>query len=108
MTGAAGMAALQENDYYMRNCRVICENREFTRENLQKMGFEVLKSHSNFLFARNPRLDGEKLYGDLKKKGILVRHFGDARIRDFIRVTIGTRQQMESFLSAVKEIIDGK
>ena len=108
MTGAAGMAALQDNDYYMSNCRVICENREYTREKLQEMGFEVLKSHSNFLFARNASIQGEALYLGLKAKGILTRHFNGERIRDFIRVTIGTRQQMDAFLEAVSEILKGK
>ena len=113
MTGAAGMAALRDNDYYMNNCRVICENRQFTKEKLESMGFEVLDSHSNFLFARNREVTGEELYQGLKAKGILVRHFNGERIKDFIRVTIGTREQMESFLSAatdilVSDIIDGR
>ena len=108
MTGAAGIAALKENDYYMKNCRVICENREYTREKLQELGFEVLKSHSNFLFARNDQVDGGVLYEKLKQKGILVRHFNSERISNFIRVTIGRKEQMDAFLQAVREILDGK
>ena len=108
MTAAAGIAALRDNGYYMDHCKVICENRQFTREALEKMGFEVLNSHSNFLFARTKQADGGMLYEELKKRGILVRHFGGIRIRDFIRVTIGTREQMESFLSAVSEILKEK
>ena len=108
MTGAAGIAALKDNNYYMNNCRVICENRQFTMEKLQKMGFEVLNSHSNFLFARTRQAEGGALYRGLKEKGILVRHFDGERIKDFIRVTIGTREQMEAFLSAVTEILNGK
>ena len=108
MTAAAGAAALRDNDYYMNNCRVICENREFTRESLKKLGFTVLPSHSNFLFAKTEQAEGQALYEGLKERGILVRHFGGERVKDFIRVTIGTREQMEAFLSAVSDILEGK
>ena len=108
MTGAAGIAALKENDYYMEKCRKICENREFTRKKLEEMGFFVLPSSSNFLFAKTELAEGQALYQCLKDRGILVRHFAGERIRDFIRVTIGTREQMEAFLQAISEILQGK
>ena len=108
MTAAAGSAALRDNDYYLKNCRIIVENREFTGKNLQGMGFEVLNSSSNFLFARNRKTDGLALYQGLKERGILVRHFSGERTKDFIRVTIGTREQMEAFLSAVADILNEK
>ena len=108
MTAAAGLAALEENGYYMENCRVICKNRQETDNALKKLGFEVLPSQSNFLFARCPGVSGEMLYRGLKEQGILVRYFDKPRIRDFIRVTIGTHQQMAQFLSAVEAIIKRK
>ena len=106
LTSAAGIAALNENEYYMNNCKTICENREYTKEALREMGFEVLNSSSNFLFARSNSVDGGKLYKELKNKGILVRHFGSERIKDFIRVTVGTKEQMDTFLKSVKEILE--
>jgi len=105
MTQAAGVAALEENDYYMANCRVIEENRDYTATELRKLGFEVLPSKTNFVFAQSPDIPGKELYLALREKGILVRHFGKARIENFTRITIGTREQMDAFLCAVRDIL---
>jgi histidinol-phosphate aminotransferase len=69
------------------------------------MDFSVLDSSANFLFAKSERIGGEELYRKLKAQGILIRHFTSERIKDYNRITIGTRQQMDSFLAAVKSII---
>ena len=106
MTAAAGIAALKENEYYMDNCQVICRNREHTKALLEDMGFTVLPSSTNFLFAKNPKIGGRDLYLALKGRGILVRHFGSQRTTDYIRVTIGTREQMGAFLAATREILE--
>ena len=106
MTEAAGVAALGENDYYMNNCKTIMENRAFTTQGLRKMGFDVMDSTANFVFAKSSRISGEELYLTLKKKGILIRHFGKERIRDYVRITIGTAEQMRVFLDTVKEILE--
>ena len=105
LTAAAGIAALNDNDYYLKNCKIICENREYTKNALEKLGFDVLPSRANFLFARSNSLDAEYIYKELKNRGILVRHFKNDRINNFIRVTVGSREQMEKFLKIVKEII---
>ncbi|MBQ8740212.1 MAG: histidinol-phosphate transaminase, partial [Clostridia bacterium] len=75
MTEAAGVAALQTNGYYMDNCKTIIRNREWTVSELEKLGFYVLPSRANFVFAKSDKIDGEKLYLKLKNRGILVRHF---------------------------------
>ena len=106
MTAAAGYAALCDNDYYMDNCRTIMENRAYTAEALRELGFEVLPSLTNFVFAKTERIGGEALYLELKRRGILVRHFGKAEITDYNRITIGTREQMEAFISTVKTILE--
>ena len=106
MTAAAGHAALCDNDYYMDNCRTIMENRAYTTEALRDLGFEVLPSFTNFVFAKTDRMSGEALYLELKRRGILVRHFGKAEITDYNRITIGTREQMEAFISTVKTILE--
>lgn len=106
MTAAAGVAALCDNDYYMQNCRTIMENRQWTTEKLQELGFDVIPSTANFLFAKAPNVSGEKLYLGLKDRGVLVRHFSAPRIRDYNRITIGTREQMEVFLAKTKEILE--
>ena len=70
------------------------------------MWFEVLPSRANFLLARHGGVGGEELYKKLKERGILVRHFCDERIKDFVRVSVGTRAQMDEFLNAVQKILE--
>ena len=108
MTAAAGVAALCDNSYYMDNCKTIIENREITRHELSALGFEVLPSKANFLFAASPDVSGEELYLRLKDKGILVRHFGKERIKNYNRITIGTLEEMQALLSAIKTILGEK
>ena len=104
MTAAAGLAALSDNSYYMNNCKVIEENREYTKNALVELGFEVLPSKANFLFAKSTDISGEQLYLSLKDAGILVRHFKKERIKDYNRITVGTREEMDALLAAIKNI----
>jgi len=106
MTAAAGVAAFREDAYYMANCRVIAENREWTAAQLMALGFTVLPSKANFLFAASPVIGGRALYLALKERGVLVRHFDKDRIDGFIRVTVGTKEQMETFTTTVKTILE--
>lgn len=105
LTQAAGVAALQENGYYMRNCRRIIKTRNYTKKSLENLGFEVLPSKANFLFAKSGQFTGLELYLLLKEKGILVRHFEKDRIKDFNRITIGSQKEMEAFIATVEEIL---
>ena len=105
LTQAAGIAAVRENSYYMRNCRKIIKSRAYTKKELEKLGFEVLPSKANFLFAKSDRIGGRELYLLLKEKGVLVRHFEKERIKDYNRITIGSQKEMEAFVDAVKEIL---
>ncbi len=105
MTMMAGYKALCEEEYFKEKCKIICENREYTTKELKKLGFEVLNSSTNFVFAKSDEIDGEKLYVELKNRGILVRHFKNPRISAFNRITIGTKEQMDAFLQTVKEIL---
>ena len=108
MTSAAGIAALNDNSYYMNNCRIIEENREYTRGELISLGFSVLPSKANFLFAKSPDISGDELYLKLKESGILVRHFSKERIKEYNRITVGTRENMEALLSVIKKILKEK
>lgn len=105
MTSAAGIAAIKDNDYYMNNCKIIAGTRENTKSELKKLGFTVLDSKSNFLFAKCPFIEGEKYYLTLKSMGILVRHFAKPPISDYVRITIGTTEQMDALLAATKKIL---
>ena len=104
MTEAAGIAALEENDYYLENARTIVANREWTAQQLRALGFTVLDSRANFLFARSGRIGGKALYEELKARGILVRHFDAPRIAPFVRITVGTREQMERLIREIREM----
>ena len=73
---------------------------------LRALGFEVLDSLTNFVFAKTDKMSGEALYRELKRRGILVRHFGKASITDYNRITIGTKEQMEAFIATVKTILE--
>ena len=106
MTAAAGYAALCDNDYYMQNCRTIIENRKWTTEQLEALGFCVLPSCANFVFAQSPDIDGGELYAKLKKAGILIRHFDRDPIKNFNRITIGTLDQMQALITAIKAILE--
>ena len=106
MTDAAGAAALIDNDYYMNNCKTIIDNREWTVAKLQKLGFEVLPSKANFVFAKNDKIDGEKLYLELKKRGILVRHFTKEKICQYNRITIGALEQMQKLIETITLILE--
>ena len=105
LTQVAGVKAIEENGYYTENCKRIIENREFTVASLKELGFDILPSKANFIFAKSDKIKGEELYMSLKDKGILVRHFKNERIKEFNRITIGSREEMESLIIAVKEIL---
>ncbi|MBP3582862.1 MAG: histidinol-phosphate transaminase [Clostridia bacterium] len=107
MTMAAGEAAIRDNAYYMNNCKTVMENREYTRERLLALGFRVLPSVANFLFAESPDVDGEKLYLELRRRGILIRHFSKERIKNFNRITVGTRAEMDALLAQIENILKG-
>ena len=105
MTEFAGVAALEEDAYYKENAKTIIKNRQWTTDTLRALGFEVLDSKTNFVFARTEKISGEALYTELKKRGVLVRHFTKARIGEFNRITIGTMEQMEILIEKIKEIL---
>lgn len=105
MTMAAGVGALEDEEYTRNNCRIIAENREYTMAELKRLGFECLPSKANFIFAKHPKYNGKKLYEDLKQMGILIRHFEKDRIREYNRITIGTKQQMQALIAALEELL---
>lgn len=106
MTAAAGLAALNEKEWFESSCAEIQTVRERTAAALKKAGFTVLDSKANFLFAKSDEIGGRALYERLKAKGVLVRQFNAARIEDFIRITIGTQAQMDVLLEKIAEILE--
>ena len=105
LTQVAGFATIKDNDYYLRNCEKIIVAREFLTEELRKLGFEVLPSKANFIFAKCDKISGLELYQKLKEKGVLIRHFEKDRIKDFNRITIGTMEETKTLVEKIKEIL---
>ncbi len=106
MTMAAGIGLLEDEETTIKNCKTIAENREYTVSQLQKLGFELTDSLANFIFAKHKAIGGEELYKELKRRGILVRHFTHYRIKDYNRITIGTKEQMDALITTVKKILE--
>ena len=105
LTLRLGEATVEAEPYYREKCSEIIKTRTWTEEQLKALGFEVLPSKANFLFAKTDKMDGGVLYQKLKEKGILVRHFTNPRICQYNRITIGTLEQMERFVEVVEEIL---
>ncbi len=106
-TQAAGLGCIEDDEYNMQNCKTIIENREYTTAALRNLGFTVLDSKTNFVFAKHEKIGGEELYLKLKDAGILVRHFSKKEICEYNRISIGTREQMETLICEIKNILEG-
>jgi len=105
-SAAMALAALEEDEVYMDRCRTVMENRTYVTEGLEALGFTVIPSMANFVFAKSERIGGKELYLALKDRGILVRHFSPPRISDYNRITVGSKEQMEALLAAVEAILE--
>ena len=105
MTALCGIAALDEEGYYREMCSRITRQRERTAADLRALGFTVLPSSTNFLFASTAAHHGKWLYARLKENGILVRHFDQEGIREYLRITIGTEAEMDAFLQTLQRIL---
>ena len=106
LTLRLGEATVDAEGYYQEKCAAIMATRERTAAALKTLGFTVLPSKTNFLFVKNDKIGGRELYEKLKDRGILVRYFGNVRIRDYVRITIGTDGQMDACLAAIRCILE--
>ena len=99
IVGAA--VAFEDREYFEQACRKVIESREVLVGELQAKGFEVLPSAANFIFARHPQQDAGELAARLRKQGVIVRHFKQPRIAQFLRITIGTPEMNQALLDAL-------
>ena len=106
LTLKAGQAALEDTAYFDKTRAAIMDTRAWTMQQLTDRGFTVLDSRANFVFASTERINGGVLYKELKKNGILVRHFDAPRIENWLRITIGTPEQMQTLMDAVDKILE--
>jgi histidinol-phosphate aminotransferase len=103
---AAGIGVLKDEEYTAGNCTIIRETRNYTAEQLEKLGFILTDSSANFLFARHPQIGGEELYLLLKEKGILIRHFSKKEICEYNRITVGRKEDMDILIKTIQEILE--
>ena len=103
LTLKAGQAALEDTAYFEKTRAAIMDTRAWTMQQLTDRGFTVLDSRTNFVFASTERINGGVLYKKLKENGILVRHFDAPRIENWLRITIGTPEQMQDNIAFMKD-----
>ena len=103
----AGAAAMEDEDYFRTCCAAIRRTRARTVEQLEHLGFTILPSQANFVFAKSDRLSGEALYRGLKEQGVLVRWWaGGGRIVDYLRITIGSDEQMAILTDRITRLLE--
>lgn len=100
-----GVAAVTDEAYFRKRIGQIISTREWVKEELRAMGFQFPDSYGNFVFATHPAVPAEVIFSRLKQQGIYVRHWQKPRIENYLRITIGTDQEMEALLKALKLII---
>ena len=104
LTCLAGMAAMEDEAYFNACTKAVSDTRDRTAEALKQMGFTVTDSKTNFLFVESSRIPGKELYLKLKERGILVRHFDKPRLENRLRITVGSDQQMDALLTALRQL----
>jgi len=102
IVGAA--AAFEDREHFEKTCRLVIDSRERVVAQLQAKGFEVLPSAANFIFARHPQHDAAALAAKVREQGVIVRHFKQERIAQFLRISIGTPEQNQALIDALGEL----
>ena len=105
MTQAAGIASLQCEGYFRETCRQVIETREWAAQELVRRGFVVTDSRANFLFARTPKMLSRVLFRELRQRAVMVRYFDEPRTEHWLRITVGTKEQMEILLQRLDKIL---
>ena len=102
----AGAAAVEDEPYFQACISAVQNNRAWTVRELEELGFSVLPSQANFIFAKSDQIPGGELYRKLKENGILVRWFDADRIRDYVRITIGSLEQMMALVDEIARLLE--
>jgi histidinol-phosphate aminotransferase len=102
---AAAVASFQDQAYFEAQCQKVIASREKLVTDLTSLGFKVLPSHANFIFASHPQRDAGELATALRERGIIVRYFNKPRINQYLRITIGTDEQNQRLVDTLKHDI---
>ena len=101
----AGAASIEDNKYFESCVEKIKKTRQEFVENMTALGFYIIPSFANFVLAKHDKISGAEYYKKLRDRNILVRHFENERIKDYVRITIGTKEQMDELINATKQIV---
>ncbi|HEX5391857.1 MAG TPA: histidinol-phosphate transaminase [Rhodocyclaceae bacterium] len=102
---AGATAAVDDREHFDTTRRAVMQSRDRLVQEMEGLGFEVLPSAANFIFARHAKWDGAELAKQLRERSIIVRHFAKPRIDQFLRITVGTDEQCATLVTALKEIL---
>lgn len=108
LTQAAGIRVLENNEYYIKRINEICSTRDDFSKNLTRLGFEVIPSYTNFVFAKHNTVLGKCIAEKLRERKILIRRFDKERIDNYLRISIGTPEQMKIVADVLSEIVGGE
>ncbi len=100
-----GAASIEDDEYFKSTCKKVIETRERVTLELEKLGFDVLDSQTNFIFATHNKHNMKSLFEYLKTQKVFIRYFSLPRIENYVRITIGTNEEMDIFLEKTKEFI---
>lgn len=105
VTVAAGAASVEDDKYFKENLAKVIATREWTKAELTKLGFTFPDSKSNFIFASHKSVPAKKIFDELRERNIYVRYFAKPRLDNYLRISIGTDEEMRSVINALKEIL---
>lgn len=103
---ALGVAALEDEDYFQKTVHKVIETREWTKKELTRLGFSFQDSMTNFIFAQHKSVPAQVIFDRLREKHIFVRHFSNPKIENYLRISIGTQEEMETFIRETEKILD--
>ncbi|WP_040949004.1 histidinol-phosphate transaminase [Gorillibacterium massiliense] len=102
---AGAEQSLIDNEHCLRNAEKIIQTRDKISKRLKNMGFYVVDSNANFIFMSHPRIEAKRIFNELKSRGIIVRYFEKPKIDNYLRVSIGTDDEMDIFINQIHEIL---
>lgn len=108
LASAGAIAALDDEAWFDKTRHAVMDTREGLTLQLEDLGFEVLPSQANFVFARHPQHDAVELAAALRERAVLVRHFRQSRIAQFLRISVGTREECVALVGALQQILEGR
>ncbi len=104
---ALGVAAVEDEEYFQETVEKVIATREWTKKELTRLGFSFQDSMTNFVFATHESVPAQKIFDALREKHIFVRHFSNPKIENYLRISIGTQQEMETFIQETEKIVKG-